>query len=195
MSSIYIVNPFICFPCEDKTNKPVIPNTYEEIASMMLTCSKQPMSRGHKTNSVFNYFRLQPHRLLMPFWTEIAKKETLMLVFELPLIDRIYFMYGIVQMFDRHHVILDTANQRVFLPDGRILPEKKAQEWHEQIQEMMAFGQQQMDLGFPQSNPLIKKYFIEQLSPQLTDLGFVVSTQETALCLRTHNISVNSTLA
>lgn len=179
MSSIYIESPFICFPREDTTNKFVIPNTYEEVSSMMLRCSKQPMIRAYGiTYPVLNYFRLQPHRLLMPFWIEIANKEMRMFVFELPPIDRIYFMYGIVQMFDRHFVILDTANQRVFLPDGRILPENKAQEWHAQLEEMMAFGQQQMDLGFPQSNPLIKKYFIEQLSPQLTDLGFIISTQE-----------------
>lgn len=180
MSHIYIVQQSWGFSYHSKTNELIIPTTYEEISSILLACSKQSMSSLRIVpNRIFNYFHLQPHRLLEPLWIEIAKQRTHMLVFELPPIDRIYFMYGIVQMFDRSYVVLDTANQRVFLPDGRILPENKAQEWHEQIQEMMASGQQQMDLGFPQSNPLIKKHFIEQLSPQLTDLGFVVSTQET----------------
>ena len=94
---------------------------------------------------------------------------------ELPRINTKQSLYAIVQLANKNKfLVLDTANKRLFLPDGRILPENKAQEWYEQIQEMMTFGQQQMDLGFPQSNSLIRKYFAENITPQMMDLGFIL---------------------
>lgn len=184
MSNIYIIQSALYFPRIPNTPLTYMPDNYDDIASLVLSY------RG-KTNinaspslmfAINNYFCLQPHRVLTVFWNdaidEIKEKQLIMWEGNLPPINAKHFLYAMIKIAKGWGLILDTANQRVFLPDGRILPENKAQEWHAQVEEMMAFGQQQMDLGFPQSNPLIKKYFIEQLSPQLTDLGFIISTQE-----------------
>lgn len=187
MNTIYIIRPSFCFPDTKIDNKPVlcIPDNYDEIASVVLSCSGKTNVNAHPDLmfAIQSYFHFQPHRSLTTFWNdatdEVKKKQLIMWEGNLLPINAKHFLYAIVRIAKDCGLILDTANQRVFLPDGRILPEKKAQEWHAQVEEMMVFGQQQMDLGFPQSNPLIKKHFIEQLSPQLTDLGFVVSTQET----------------
>lgn len=184
MNTIYIIRPSFCFPLVPNTATRLIPDNYDEIASVVLSCSGKTNINAHPDlmYAVKTYFFFQPHRLLLPFWEQaskdVEKQKLIMWEGNLPPINAMHFLYAIVRIAKDCGLILDTANQRVFLPDGRILPENKAQEWHAQVQEMMTFGQQQMDLGFPQSNLLIKKQFIEQLSPQLTDLGFVFSTHE-----------------
>lgn len=84
MSSIYIVKQSLGFPRNPKTDELIIPTTYEEAASILLACSKESMtSHQFVPNRVFDYFRLQPHRLLMPLRIEIAKQRTHMLIFDL----------------------------------------------------------------------------------------------------------------
>ena len=184
MNTIYIIRPSYCFKLIPNSTTRFIPDNYDEIASLVLSYSgKTNINADNNLMSIVTrYSRFQPHRLLTAFWSDaindVGEKKLIMWEGNLPPINAKHFFYAMVTIAKGWCLILDTANRRVFLPDGRILPENKAQEWHAQIEEMMAFGQQQMDLGFPQSNPLIKKYFIEQLSPQLTDLGFVVSTHE-----------------
>jgi len=186
MSTIYIIKIADCFlyTVDDKVIVS-IPDNYDEILSCVLKFSGTTVAHPEYTvlSGVRTYFTFQSHRLLNTFWDntlkEMAAKKLMMWEGDLPAINTKQSLYAIVKIANRNRfLVLDTSNQRVFLPDGRILPENKAQEWHAQVEEMMAFGQQQMDLGFPQSNPLIKNYFIEQLSPQLTDLGLVFSTHE-----------------
>lgn len=183
MNNIYIIESAIYFQSIPNTPLTYIPDNYDDIVSLVLSYSGKTNvnARPSLMFAINNYFRFQPHRSLKTFWNdaidEVKKKQLIMWEGNLPPINAKHFLYAIVKIVkDNNALILDTANKRVFLPDGRILPENKAQEWHEQIQEMMVFGQQQMDVGFPQSNSLMRKYFAEQLTPQIIDLGFILES-------------------
>ena len=78
------------------------------------------------------------------------------------------------------------------MPQDVIYPVDAREKWQQINSETDATPFDTIE-NFPQSNALIKKYFIEQLSPQLTDLGFVLSTHEPDIVFThpQHNCQLN----
>ncbi|MCB1657143.1 MAG: hypothetical protein H6996_11340 [Moraxellaceae bacterium] len=170
------------------------PNSYQEALDIMDKLSHNKVS----TNSLRDvlkrriglYLQFYPHRMLASHFNSLLKQLSQpcpeLFVVTLPPTDQIQFKYWLLAYRVGERIVSKQDgfcmsydyDQRIIkyhLADGNTYNDHDVTiKWHQQFKEMMAFGQQQMDLGFPQTHRLMQQYVIQQLSPVLMDLNFTL---------------------
>lgn len=187
--------------CYDKK----YPNSYQEALDIMDTLFQNKESidpyRDYLQRSIGLYLQFYPHRLLASHFknllVQLSEPSSQLFVVTLPPTDQIPFKYWLLARM-RTFVIVSKQesfclkyNNNIrkmewYLADGNTYDDLDVPiKWHQQFKEMMDFGKQQMDLGFPQTHRLMQQYVIQQLSPVLMDLDFTLEP----LVQRTPNIN------
>ena len=123
----------------------------------------------------------------------LSKNESPVLDLSLPQKEFTFFLTEVIKIANHYNVVILLEDLWfAFLPQDVIYPVDAREKWQQINSETDATPFDTIE-NFPQSNALIKKYFIEQLSPQLTDLGFVLSTHEPDIVFThpQHNCQLN----